>query len=131
MNKVHFYPGSQKGLLPGVAEEDKPKTAPFGKFEFNRMPFGLKGAKSTFQDKVLAGKDGYTAVDQHLKDLYRGYLQVSQTECQAECTFLECVVKRGEFKSSHKLFVTSSSHSPRMSDHSLRQKCWGCTQPIR
>ena len=69
MSKVHFYPGSQKRLLPGVAEEDKPRTALFGKFEFNKMPFGLKGATSTFQDEVLAGTDGYTAADQHLKDL--------------------------------------------------------------
>lgn len=40
--------------------EDQPKTAfttPFGKFQFRRMPFGLKGAPSTFQrlmDTVLA-----------------------------------------------------------------------------
>jgi len=44
-----------------VAEEDKHKTAvttPFGLFEFNRMPFGLRNAAQTFQrfiDTVLRG----------------------------------------------------------------------------
>lgn len=47
-----------------VQEEDKPKTAfstPFGHFEFNRMPFGLKTAPATFQramDNVLRGLQG-------------------------------------------------------------------------
>ena len=44
-----------------VATEDQPKTAfvsPSGKFYFTRMPFGLKGAPTTFQrlmDQLLKG----------------------------------------------------------------------------
>ncbi|KAL0860680.1 hypothetical protein ABMA27_010024 [Loxostege sticticalis] len=47
-----------------VREEDRPKTAfstPFGHYEFNRMPFGLKTAPATFQramDNVLRGLQG-------------------------------------------------------------------------
>lgn len=47
-----------------VREEDRSKTAfstPFGHYEFNRMPFGLKTAPATFQramDNVLRGLQG-------------------------------------------------------------------------
>ena len=50
-----------------VAEEDQPKTAfttPFGLFEFKRMPFGLKGAPTTFQcmmDMLLTGLGEYSS----------------------------------------------------------------------
>jgi hypothetical protein len=47
-----------------VKDADRPKTAfstPFGHYEFNRMPFGLKTAPATFQramDNVLRGLQG-------------------------------------------------------------------------
>ena len=50
-----------------VAQEDREKTAfttPFGKYRFKTMPFGLKGAPSTFQrlmDRVLSGCHEYAA----------------------------------------------------------------------
>ncbi|CAK9832809.1 Retrovirus-related Pol polyprotein from transposon 297 [Anthophora retusa] len=47
-----------------VADQDAPKTAfstPYGHYQFNRMPFGLRNAPSTFQrlmDSVLSGLQG-------------------------------------------------------------------------
>lgn len=50
-----------------VSSEDREKTAfttPFGKYRFKTMPFGLKGAPTTFQrlmDRVLSGCHQYAA----------------------------------------------------------------------
>jgi len=62
-----------------MAEEDKQKTAfstPYGHYEFNRMPCGLKNAPATFQrlmNSVLTGMQGLKCLvyldDCHLRSL--------------------------------------------------------------
>lgn len=57
-----------------VAEKDRAKTAfctPFGLFEFNRMPFGLCNAPSTFQRLMerMFGDCRYQSVLLYLDDL--------------------------------------------------------------
>lgn len=82
-----LVPASGYNQVP-VAEKDKAKTAfcmPFGLFEFNRMPFGLCNAPSTFQrlmerifgdqsfESLLLYLDGIvifsSSFDQHLQRL--------------------------------------------------------------
>lgn len=57
-----------------IAEKDKPKTAfctPFGLFEFNRMPFGLCNAPSTFQRLMerIFGDQSFQSLLLYLDDI--------------------------------------------------------------
>ena len=87
-----------------VREEDKEKTtflSPWGKYHFNRMPFGLRNAPATFQrlmNTVLAGQEEYSAayIDdiviysntwsehlKHIQEVLRLYgLTVKPSKCQ-------------------------------------------------
>ena len=106
-----------------VAEMDREKTAfttPFGKYRFRAMPFGLKGAPTTFQrmmDRILGDCCKYAAAylddviifsrdwDSHLKHirdvfdrLSRAGLTVKRKKCQfamRECSYLGHIVGCG------------------------------------
>ena len=106
-----------------VAEEDKPKTAPYGLYQFTRMPFGLQGVPATFQrmvDKLLEGLEEFasaymddiiifsTAWNAHLHQLssvldciQQMGLTVKIKKCQfamAECGYLGYRVGSGKVR---------------------------------
>lgn len=94
-----------------VSEPDRPKTAfctPFGLFEFNRMPFGLCNALSTFQwlmQRMFGDQQGQSlllylddiivfssSVDQHLQrlEMVLGRLQREGLKAKLEkCAFFQ------------------------------------------
>jgi hypothetical protein len=82
-----------------VAEADRPKTAfctPFGLFEWNRMPFGLCNAPSTFQ-RLMQQIFG----DQQCQSLllYLDDIVVFSSTFQQHLKRLEVVLQRLKFKS--------------------------------
>ena len=109
-----------------VEEQDRDKTAfttPFGKFRFRRMPFGLKGAPTTFQrlmDRVLHGYHSFATAylddvvifsstwESHLKHLKQVFkrlkdagLTAKRRKCQfgtTSCSYLGHVVGKGEIR---------------------------------
>lgn len=96
-----------------VAEEDRHKTAvttPFGLFEFNRMPFGLRNAAQSFQrfiDTVLRGlKFCHVYIDdllvaskdeeehrQHLEEIFKRLKKYGLSINVAKCRFAEKDIK--------------------------------------
>ncbi|KAL7868535.1 hypothetical protein SRHO_G00099190 [Serrasalmus rhombeus] len=82
-----------------VAEQDKPKTAfctPFGLFEWNRMPFGLCNAPSTFQRLMqrMFGDQQYQSLLLYLDDIIVFSSSVSQHVQRLEVV-LGCLQKEG------------------------------------
>lgn len=76
-----------------VREEDRDKTAfvsPFGKYRFTRMPFGLKGAPTTFQrlmDGVLEGLQDSTSA-------YIDDIVIYSPDWESHCAHLTVVLER-------------------------------------
>ena len=76
-----------------VREEDQDKTAfvsPFGKYRFTRMPFGLKGAPTTFQRLMDGILDG-------LQDHSSGYIDdiaIYSSDWESHCKHLAEVLGR-------------------------------------
>ena len=108
-----------------VSPEDRKKTAfitPTGKWEFNRMPFGLKGAPATFQremDSLFQDQENLCAFiddiaiysnswEQHVKDIVRALTLLKQkgltaklSKCKfarPEVDFLGHVIGGGKLK---------------------------------
>ena len=60
-----------------LRDQDMPKTAfsvPYGKYEFKRMPFGLKNSQATFQrliDKIVASlrDKGFTDISAYVDNI--------------------------------------------------------------
>ena len=76
-----------------VAESDVQKTAfctPWGKYEFLRMPFGLRNAPATFQrcmNSVLQGINGYS-------NAYIEYIIVFSKYWEEHVWHITCVLSR-------------------------------------
>ena len=124
-----------------VSPEDKQKTAfvtPTGKWQFNRMPFGLKGAPAAFQreiDSLFQDQENICAYiddvaiysqtwDQHLRDIAKALsllrekgLTVNVAKCkfaQQEVELLGHVVGGGKLKTQQaKILAIARMPSPK------------------
>ena len=95
-----------------LTEEDKPKTAfssPFGKFQFRKMPFGLKSASATFQrlmDIVLAPCHGYAS--SYIDDI-TVYSDSWESHLQHLHRVLECLADAGLTAKPRKCLLGATS----------------------